>query len=227
MQDSEEFVSPPGPFLPHTDGCFPGESIRSPSLKKINDGALPMWTMDRAIYSVVLHLADSIPALERMKWAELRQSLESARKKERRGYTEEEVALLKSAYSERIEKYLANGCGSCLLRDARALDAVVEVLNHDNGKCCAIHAWTIMPNHLHAIVQLKEGTDLRSLLNKWKRVSGHAVNRTLSREGEVWMTDVYTRIIRTVEEYQKQLSYLWNNPDAAGLKSGFKRRRYV
>ena len=227
FSSSSEYATPPGPFLPHTDGCFPGRDIRSPSLQKFNDSSLPIWTMDHAIYSVVLHLADSIPVHERMKWAALREELKTLVKKERRDYTDEEIELLKTAYGERIEKYLAAGNGSCLLRDMRAANAVADVFEHDNGDICAIHAWTIMPNHVHLILQLKTGTELRPLLQKWKRISGHAVNRALAREGEVWMDDIYTRIISTPGEYGRQMSYLWNNPDAAGLKDGFLRRRYV
>ena len=68
---------------------------------------------------------------------------------------------------------------------------------------------------------------MRGILETWKRVSAHRVNAVLSRNGEVWHRDAYTRIIRNRQEYAHQMNYVWNNPEVAGLKDGFLRARYT
>ena len=127
-----------------------------------------------------------------------------------------------------VEKYLQAGYGVCLLGRPGVAESVAEVFDHDNGRVCALHALTIMPNHLHVIASgFGMPGGLKAIVDKWKRISAHAVNRLCDRRGEVWRRDAYTHIIRTREEYATRLKYVWHNPDMAGLTTGFWRKRYV
>ena len=213
--------------LPVTEGCFPGGWIGSPSLSISEGEYLPRWSVDRAVYHVAFHLADAIPVPERAKWREIRESLVAVARQVKRELTQDERALLKAAYDERIERYLASGNGACLLRDMATVEAVGGILEYGNGKDYALHCWCVMPNHLHVVVAFEKADDLSRTVARWKRISAHQINRLAGRKGPVWMDDAYTRIIRSQEEYRHQLSYVWNNPESARLASGFRRRRYV
>ena len=212
---------------PHTEGCFPGRWIASPSFSKGSSEIAPVWSMDNAIYHVSIHLADSVPALERAAWLELRLQYAEKAKSGRRSLTDEEVEVLKSVYNERIEKYLTAGYGECILRQSPVADTVVETLEHDHGSRYALHCWTVMPNHVHVIVQFASGADVKSVIEQWKRVSGHRINRTCGRNGPVWTDGFYSRIIRDHDEYLRQVSYVMANPDVAHLLDGFRQKRYV
>ena len=118
---------------------------------------------------------------------------------------------LKYLYSEKIEKYLDSGYGECLLRSDGALAVVRATIKHDDGKKYHIHAYGIMPNHVHVIVELKEGFLLRDVMQEWKSVSGHRINRMLSRTGALWQPDYYNHIIRTPDEYGFQMNYVFKN----------------
>lgn len=209
-----------------TAGCFPGNWIRSSSLRVTEGPQLPRWSVDRGIYHISLHQADSIPAVERQRWIELREELKARVRQEARALSEDERELLRVAYDERIERYLRTGAGSCLLADARSSEALAETLEQANGKLYALHRYVVMPNHLHVIAEIFKAEDLDRVVQGWKRVSSHRINRCLARTGKVWMEDAYTRIIRTAAEYERQMAYVWQNPEAAGLTGGFRRKDF-
>ena len=207
-----------------TAGRFPGAFIRSESLHVSSGENVDYWSVDRAVYHISLHLSDSIPAAERASWHEIRAELSAVKKT--RALTPDELALLKSAYSEKIEHYLQAGCGECWLRDQGVASAVLETLEHDHGRTYELHLVCIMPNHIHLIAAFEQGVQMRAALTAWKRITSHKINGLLGRTGAVWMDDAYTRIIRTVDEYERQMSYVRVNPEVAGLSSGFLMKSY-
>ena len=68
-----------------------------------------------------------------------------------------------------------------------------------------------MPNHIHVIVELTEGTLLQNVLQTWKSSSSHLINKALERHGRLWHADYYNYIIRTPQEYAFQVSYVFRN----------------
>ena len=188
---------------------------------------MPVWTVDRAIYHLSLHLADSVPATERAAWQELREELAEKARTAKRPFTAEEIDLMKSVYNERVEKYLAAGYGGCLLKKPEAARALVETIEHDHGAGYLLHCWTIMPNHLHVIAQFDNGTEVRPTVETWKKISAHRINKAMSRNGSVWANGFYSRIIRDAAEYRRQIAYVMANPTSAGLTSGFLQRKYI
>ena len=213
--------------IPTTDGFLPGKKISSPSLVATYGDLLPRWSVDKAIYHIAFHLADSIPVAERMKWQGIREELHHVVHVERRELTDDERELMKRAYDAHIEKYLASGHGECLLRQAEVANGLAETLEYGHGKDYLLHEWCVMPNHLHVIAAFDEGESFRRTISAWCRIMAHQVNRVLGRKGQVWMRDAYTHIIRTEAEYAHQMSYVWRNPDTAGLTTGYLRRSYV
>ena len=193
---------------------------------------LPQWEASGAIYHISLHLGDSVPASERIAWLEAR-----ARIRERLDDTlspptpferEALVDEMREVYSARVERFLAAGNGACLLRDPRAADIVARVLEHDNATRYALHAYTIMPNHIHVIVGgFGASGSLATVLKEWKSITSHRVNALFARHGELWHRDAYTHIIRNAAEYKDQLDYVWHNPDAASLTDGYKRKSFI
>jgi REP element-mobilizing transposase RayT len=45
-----------------------------------------------------------------------------------------------------------------------------EIVRAQDGQTYRLHAWVVMPNHVHLVVDVWE-TPLSKLLNRWKNVS--------------------------------------------------------
>ena len=129
-------------------------------------------------------------------------------------------AKVYTLYSENVEKYLDSGHGACLLRSDGALAVVTETLNHDDGVKYRIHAYGVMPNHVHVIVEPFDGVSLRTVVQEWKSVIGHHINRLLGRSGALWQADYYNHIIRTAREYGFQMDYVFRNNVVASWRLG-------
>ena len=50
-----------------------------------------------------------------------------------------------------------------------------------------------------------------NIVQTWKSVSSHRINKLLGRKGALWQSDYYNHIIRTPGEYANQLGYVLSN----------------
>jgi Rad3-related DNA helicase/REP element-mobilizing transposase RayT len=186
---------------------------------RIRQGAfLPHWTKDRAIYAVNFRLADSLPAQVLNEWrAERNQIIERA-KQQNRPLTREESIRLDALHSERVEKYLDAGHGQCWLRRPDIADVVASAIRHFDGSRYRLLAWSIMPSHVHAVVQPHEGFELSAILHSWKSFTANKANQLLQRSGEFWQTESYDHLVRDEEDLRHCITYAYDNPDAAGYE---------
>ena len=183
--------------------------------------------MSGAIYHVALHLADSVPTAQLAEWREARQRIMSLREVRKDALlTDDEVAELRRVYDEKVERYLSAGYGCCALREPQVAAAVGRILENRHAADYALHLWTIMPNHLHVIVSPLDGKPMTGIVDQWKSVSAHVIAKLSGMKAPIWQRDHYSRIIRTSDEYRRQDSYVWHNPESAGLAVGFLRKRY-
>ncbi len=192
---------------------FPGKSIYYDTDLKIYGGNhLPHWETNAVIYHVSFRLADSIPDYLVKQWIYERNYILNIARKSNRHLTQLEVRRLQFLYSDTVEKYLDAGHGSCLLRQETAASIVKGSLDFYNGKKYLLHAWCIMPNHVHIIFEILNGILQNEILKAWKSFTAHAINKALNRKGQLWQVDSYNHIIRTEAEYYNQMRYVWNNP---------------
>ena len=212
--------------MPKTDGHFPGECLAQGAVSVLEGERIAHWEMDGAIYHVAVHLADSVPATQLAEWREIRQHYMSLRKSRNGELSDEEVAVLRRVYDEKVEKYLSSGYGSCALRTPGVAEAVAQILERRHGSDYDLHLLTIMPNHLHVIVSPATGLAMKDIVDRWKSITAHAITKASGMAAPIWQRDHYSRIIRTPEEYRRQDSYVWHNPESAGLQFGFLRKRY-
>ena len=80
-------------------------------------------------------------------------------------------------------------------------------------------AFVVMPDHLHWLMQLREGYDLPKVVHFVKSISARTVNRTRCRRGAVWQKGYHEHAIRREEVLQDCARYIINNPVRAGLVS--------
>jgi REP element-mobilizing transposase RayT len=168
-------------------------------------GRLPHWYVDEAIYFVTFSLIDALPRRVLLQLVEERERL-------LRGVTSRQDRVrLDRALELRLDRELDGGRGSCLLRDHGWI--VADALRHFDGDRYQLHAWCVMPNHVHVVFYLERGADLPKVLQGWKSWTAHQIGR-----GVIWQREYFDRVIRNAREYEETCRYVRENPMKAGLR---------
>jgi len=147
------------------------------------------------------HLADSMPVERRSEWEallHLEDDLERQRK---------------------VQAYLDRGMGECHLRNPAIADMVQSNLWHHDGVKYRLLAWVVMPNHVHALVEIWQ-VPLGKILQSWKSYTSKEANQILGREGTFWAEDYFDRYIRDEDHFRRTVRYIENNPVNARLVKG-------
>ena len=154
---------------------------------------LPHFDSQDTVQFVTFRLADSLPlqALERLKNADRPETLR--------------------------HEMLDNGWGECWLRHESIACLVEDAFLEFDGIRYRLHAWTIMPNHVHVLFTSMPNASLGTVISSWKRFTARHANRLLGRSGAFWQTDYWDRFIRNDEHFAATENYIDQNPVKAGL----------
>ena len=117
-------------------------------------GYIPHWEAGAAPQSINFRLADSLPAGVQAQWREKLARLPSDM------HASEERRLL--------EHSLDAGYGEALLRRLVVAKLVEDALLFFDGECYFLHAWCIMPNHVHVVARIFPAHHLSDVLHSWK-----------------------------------------------------------
>jgi len=167
-------------------------------------GYLPHWEAGEIAQSITFRVADSLPAELLQRWRD-----------ELKGLSEDKIALKRRA---RIEEALDRGHGAVLLSHPAVAELVERSLLHFDIDRYKLHAWSIMPNHVHVLVTPVPGQTLSAITHSWKSFSAKKANALLCRGGTFWAPEYFDRAIRDAAHYQNALGYIAMNPVKAGLR---------
>jgi REP element-mobilizing transposase RayT len=163
----------------------------------IRQGAyLPHWERTGSTYAVTFRLADSLPQ-------DILESLE---------------AIPRDARAEKIEAWLDAGRGACWLRQDPVTQLVADALRHFDGSRYQLHAWCVMPNHVHAVVTPLGDHQLAEIVHSWKSFTANQANKLLGRTGTFWQAEYFDHLIRNDRDFGNSVEYVLNNPVRAGLR---------
>lgn|GEM_PF-746553 len=183
-----EFLTAASSLHTRTKFC-PNDRRPTPMTDAIhNRGYLPHIRPAHATFAVTFRLADSIP--------------------------QEVVHRLSPADLARL---LDRGLGACPLREPEVAELVERVLLGRQQVEYRLAAWSIMPNHVHAVVTPLQGHSLGQILQAWKSVTAHRINKLLRREGRLWQVESFDRVIRDESHFFRAVAYTHSNPVAAGM----------
>ena len=167
-------------------------------------GRLPHWEVDDAVYSLTFRLRDALPRA-------VAESLMLERERMFRGVTTiAERVRLDHAFSIRLDHYLDQSHGSCILRSHGEL--VATALQYFDRTRYDLHAWCVMPNHVHVMMYVERGRDVPEILHSWKSYTAHEIGR-----GVIWQREYFDRLIRSPAEFSDIRAYIHANPAKAGL----------
>lgn len=190
----------------------------SPIIKR-RGANLPHWTREDAAYAVTFRLADSLPAAVLVQWEAERDDIVRRAAAMDRPLSVHERERLHVLHSERVERWLDQGHGSCSLRDPAVAQLVCDALKFFDGQRHDNHAWCIMPNHVHWVLRPRPGFELARILQSVKGFTGKRANELLGKPGggEFWQAESYDHLIRDGEDLLRQIAYVVRNPAAAGM----------
>lgn len=180
-------------------------------------GRLPHWEKEDGIYFVTFRLADSLPTDILTKLECEREHAEKVLTNLERELSASEKKKLDWLFSQQVDKYLDNGYGECQLRDPKTAKIVADALNRFDGERYHLHAWCVMPNHVHVVFQTRQRYKLEEILHSWKSYSANEANKVLGRSGEFWQREYYDHLVRDDTELARIVNYVLNNPVKAGL----------
>src|SRR5258706_5001798 len=108
--------------------------------------------------------------------------------------------------------------GPLYLRQSEIAAMVVDALNEGvlKWKRYELHAFVVMPNHVHLLVTPKV------FASRWlaplKGSTAYRANKLLSRHGQAfWQDESYDHLVRSDAEFDRIRAYIEENPVTAGL----------
>lgn len=152
---------------------------------------------------VTFRLADSLP---RHKLAILNEQLAHL-----------DEAKADSERTRQINLMLDEGHGVAWLKTPAVAEIVQNALLFFNGQRYSLHAWVIMPNHVHVLFTPADGWTLTKILHSWKSFSAREANKVLDRTGEFWQPEYFDRVIRDERGFIAAVEYVEYNPVKARL----------
>jgi len=91
---------------------------------------------------------------------------------------------------------------------------VSHILRAAADKAFAVLAYCLMPDHVHLIVQgTTEEANLPRFVQRAKQLSGYHFRH----RGKLWQDGYYEYVIRPHEEIDRVITYVLQNPVAAGI----------
>jgi REP element-mobilizing transposase RayT len=115
------------------------------------------------------------------------------------------------------DNQLDMGHGSRLLATPDHAAEAQRCLLHNDGEHYALAAWCIMPTHVHVVVEQFGGHPLARVVQSWKSVISHAINKAEARKGPVWRREYFDRFMRSEEQFLWTVEYVERNPVTARL----------
>ena len=183
-------------------------------------GYLPHLKSEGATYFVTFRLAGTLPQSVLDHLEQQRQQQEEVLRR-RFGFGEMATAekrKLDERFSAMVDEYLDAGSGDCWLQDPLIAALVSKTFRCFNGTRYRLHAFVIMPNHVHVLVTPWAAHTLSSILHSWKSFTANEGNKWLDRGGEVfWQRESYDHLVRDEEDYWRIWDYIRMNPVKAGL----------
>jgi putative transposase len=184
---------------------------------------LPHWRQDRVTYFATFRLADSLPQSRLRELAALRAEWERKNAPPRSNSQWEAFIRLRN---ERVERWLDEGQGSCVLREPFAAECLERKLRHFDGQQYDLCAFVVMPNHVHLLVRpYSDRTHpLERIEQGWKAYSAREINAARGTCGPLWQQESFDRIVRDEEHLLRCIQYIGSNPARAGLGPHETRR---
>lgn len=120
-------------------------------------------------------------------------------------------------YHKLVDDYLDRNNGESFLRWSEIAALVEENLLHFDDLKYNLHAWVVMPNHVHVLFTPINGYKLASIMHSTKSYTATRANKLLGRTGDLSAREIFDRYIRNADHFVNTVNYIHSNPVKAGL----------
>ena len=189
---------------------------------------LPHWYIPGAAHFITFRLQGSLPQSVLAQLRAVREA--SLRRLGDRPTPSEKGRIDKQAFG-RFDRELDRGLEPTWLRQPSVAAIVRQSLYFANEKTYRLLAYSIMPNHVHILIQPCEeiasdgdgeeapdcGSPLSKIMQSSKSFTSHRINEHLGRSGVLWQAESYDHWVRDDDELERIIDYIAANPVKAGL----------
>lgn len=116
-----------------------------------------------------------------------------------------------------VDTFLDASREGCRLSNLAAAGIVEQALLRFDGLRYSLLAWCIMPNHVHVVVQPRDGYRIGDIVRSWKTFTAREINQSTGADGSFWARDYFDRFMRNEDQLAKTLDYVEQNPVKAGF----------
>jgi REP element-mobilizing transposase RayT len=209
-------------------------------LKTYYKNRLPHIVPVGAEFFITFRLSDSLPVavIQSLK-DEMDISIQKLKKEKPKNF-KFLINGLKHHFSFKYDYYLDHKpFGHCYLKNEKIAQLVADRMHKFDGKHYTLEAYTIMPNHVHLLIDTSKQTEnndfdiesnyvqLDKIMQLIKGGSAFQANKILERKGTFWMKDSYDHYIRNEKDWENTLEYIINNPVEAGLVDDWKDWKFT
>ena len=106
--------------------------------------------------------------------------------------------------------------GPLFLRIPEIARMVTDAIYHRDQRSYQLHAFVVMPNHVHLLISPLE--TVSKVMQSLKRFTAREGNRIVGLTGQpFWQDESYDRLVRNEREFERAVHYIENNPVTASL----------
>jgi REP element-mobilizing transposase RayT len=91
-------------------------------------------------------------------------------------------------------------------------DRTAMAIRHFDSLRYRLHAYVVMNDHVHVLVELLADYRLEQVIYSWKSYTANLIQREFGRQGGIWQEEYFDRVVRDDEEYAQKRDYILNNP---------------
>lgn len=134
--------------------------------------------------------------------------------------TSHQAGELKFLTSRLFHRSLDECHGQCVLKTQELAEIVANAIRYYDTVRYDLDSFIVMPNHVHVIVQFRQGYNVKTVSQSWLRYTARLINQALGQEGAFWQPEPFDHIIRNQEQFRYLHKYIKENPEKAKLRDG-------
>ncbi len=169
---------------------------------------LPHWEQRGKIQSVTFRLADSLP---QCKLLEIREKKNWFLRQYPKPWDKDTESRYRRIISVNMDRYLDAGYGSCILKNPELRRIVSDSLEFYDGKRYHLIAYVVMPNHVHALVEMSGEYEANCTFEDLKRFTARRIKSVTGGKDGLWGA-TFDRLIRDEKHLKYCVSYIRDNP---------------
>jgi carbamoyl-phosphate synthase large subunit len=170
----------------------------------------------REFYFVTMHLRDALPEHVQEEGAAEHERIQSMVAAGTIG--ESERKQFGKMLEDWFDRFLDAGDGSAPFINDDLAKLVDDSLRQFDAARYRLHAWVVMPNHIHAVIEPAEGFRLAEVLQLWRQSIDKKVGLARRHEEPLWEPEFYSSRILSQEDYERYVSEVLDDPAEGGLQ---------